>query len=125
MFALTLSLRLQVLVEAMDKDKSGTISREEFDTGFNKLVANMVRRGSIAGPPLPLKSEEAPAEMPSMARRFSINFPIPGMNTNKEAAPAEAQPVERKIRMEVRRVGAEGEQEGADDKARAAASSSQ
>jgi len=35
------------LVEAMDEDRSGDISRSEFDQGFTRLVANLVRRGSI------------------------------------------------------------------------------
>ena len=40
---------MQTLVDAIDQDKSGDISREEFDKGFAKVVAGLVRRGSIAG----------------------------------------------------------------------------
>jgi len=40
---------VQTLVDAIDQDKSGDISREEFDKGFAKVVAGLVRRGSIAG----------------------------------------------------------------------------
>ena len=39
---------MQALVSALDTDKSGDISRDEFDQGFTKIVAGLVRRGSIA-----------------------------------------------------------------------------
>jgi len=41
--------QIMTLVDAIDQDKSGDISREEFDKGFAKVVAGLVRRGSIAG----------------------------------------------------------------------------
>lgn len=47
--------QIMTLVEAMDKDNSGDISRDEFDQGFTKLVAGLVRRGSIATNPADLK----------------------------------------------------------------------
>jgi malate dehydrogenase (quinone) len=39
--------QIQSLVEALDADKDGAVSREEFDKGFTKIVANLVRRGTI------------------------------------------------------------------------------
>jgi hypothetical protein len=38
---------MQGLVDALDVDKSGDISRDEFDKGFSKIVAGLVRRGTI------------------------------------------------------------------------------
>lgn len=38
---------MQGLVEALDADGSGDISRAEFDKGFSKIVAGLVRRGTI------------------------------------------------------------------------------
>jgi hypothetical protein len=35
----------QALVSAIDADKSGDISREEFDKGFSLIVSGLVRRG--------------------------------------------------------------------------------
>lgn len=38
---------MQNLVGALDADQSGDISRAEFDQGFTKIVAGLVRRGTI------------------------------------------------------------------------------
>lgn len=37
----------QSLVHALDADKDGHVSRDEFEKGFSKVVAGLVRRGTI------------------------------------------------------------------------------
>jgi Ca2+-binding EF-hand superfamily protein len=34
--------QIQALVNALDTDKSGTISRQEFDEGFGKVVSSLL-----------------------------------------------------------------------------------
>ena len=34
--------QIQALVNALDTDKSGTISRQEFDEGFSKVVSSLL-----------------------------------------------------------------------------------
>lgn len=40
--------QIEALIVAIDEDKSGDVTREEFDKGFSKIVSGLVRRGTIA-----------------------------------------------------------------------------
>lgn len=71
------SEQIKALIEAIDVDKSGDISREEFDTGFAKVISGLVRRGTIASR-IPGAAEEelkGPDGKPLPVRRKKSSMP--------------------------------------------------